>query len=93
MDNPCYMFSNMMGKATAMMVCCMFTVAFEKELKAEREKVKAALGNEPTQENWQDYYDLLKEQKIKQKASQREADKGKLRRLVMGDADGSSAAG
>ncbi len=43
------------------------------------------LGHEPTQENWEDYRNLLSEQESKQKDCQREEDREKLRRLVMGD--------
>lgn len=54
-------------------------------VRAEKEKLKDALGHEPADENWQNYYDLLREQKANRKAVQREADREKLRRLVMGE--------
>ena len=92
MDNPSYMFSYMMEKATTMMAYCMFAAVVEKALKAEREKVKAALGHEPNQENWQYYYELEQEKTNRQNARQREADREKIRRLVMGDGDGSPEA-
>ena len=64
-----------------------------KKLEDERNKIKAALGHEPTQENWQDYYDLKKEKTNKQKANQREIDREKIRRLVFGEDSGSSETG
>jgi len=44
-----------------MMAYCTLAAVVEVTLKAEREKGKATLGHEPTQENWQDYYDLQQE--------------------------------
>ena len=93
MDNSNCMFGYMMGQAMTMVAYCTFAAYIEKMLKDERQKVKAALGHEPTQENWQDYYDLQQEQTERQKTRQREVDREKLRRLVMGDGDGSPAAG
>jgi len=85
MDNFNYMFGYMMEKAMTMVAYCTLAAAVEKTLKAEREKVKAALDHEPNQENWQYYYELQQEKTNKQNARQREIDREKLRRLVMGD--------
>lgn len=87
MDEFNCMFGYMMERAMTMVAYCAVAAFVEEMVKAEKEKLKGVLCHEPTDENWQDYYDLLKEQKIKQKTSQREADKGKLRRLVMGEGD------
>ncbi len=93
MDNLGYMFGYMMERATTMLGYCMLAAIFEKTIEAERKKVRAAVGHEPTQENWQDYYALKQEQKNRQNAHQREVDKGKLRRLVMGELDAAAEAG
>ena len=87
MDEFNSMFGYMMGRAMTMVAYCTVAAFVEEMVKAEKEKLKVALGHEPTDENWRDYYDLLREQKVNQKAAQREADKGKLRRLVMGERD------
>jgi len=92
MDNFNETFSYMMGQAMTMIAYCTFATFIEKILEDERKKVKAALGHEPTQENWQDYYELKHEKTDKQKANQREIDKGKLRRLVMGELDAAADA-
>ena len=86
-------FGCMMGKAMTMVAYCTLAAFIEKMLEAERKKVKAALGHEPTQENWQDYYDLQQEQTNRQKARQREDDREKLRRLVFGEDGGNPKAG
>ncbi len=49
-------------------------------IRVDRERLTKTLGHEPTDENWQDYYDLRRDQEFKKKTSQREADKEKLRR-------------
>ena len=87
MDEFNCMFGYMMERAMTMVAYCAVAAFVEEMVKAEKEKLKGALGHEPTDENWRDYYDLLREQKVNQKAAQREADKGKMRRLVMGDHD------
>ena len=61
MDNVNYAFGYIMERAMTMAAYCALAVAVEKTLKAEREKVRAALGHEPTQENWHDYYNLQQE--------------------------------
>ena len=93
MDNSNCMFGYIMGQAMTMVAYCTFAAFVEKMLKDEREKVKAALGHEPTQENWQDYYALKQEQKNRQNAHQREVDREKLRRLVFGEGGSNSEAG
>ena len=85
MDNVNYAFGYIMERAMTMAAYCALAVAVEKTLKAEREKVRAALGHEPTQENWHDYYNLQQEKTNRQDTRQREIDREKLRRLVMGD--------
>ena len=85
MDNSNCMFGYMMGQAMTMVAYCTFATFIEKILEDERKKVKAALGHEPTQENWHDYHNLQQEKTNKQDTRQREVDREKLRRLVMGD--------
>jgi hypothetical protein len=87
MDEIERVMNNMMGFVMFNAVQVMWATFVQDMIRADRERLTKALGHEPTDENWQDYYDLLKEQKTKQKTSQREADKGKLRRLVMGEGD------
>ena len=93
MDNLGYMFGYMMERATTMLGYCMLAAIFEKTIEAERKKVRAAVGHEPTQENWQYYCELRQEEKNRQDVRQQEADREKLRRLVMGEADATSDAG
>jgi len=92
MDNPAYIFGYIMERATTMLGYCMVATVVEKTLEAERKKVKEALGHEPTQENWQYYYDLRQEEKNRRNARQREADHENLRRLVFGEDDSNSKA-
>jgi len=89
MDEIERVMNNMMGFVMFNAVQVMWAAFVQDMIRVDRERLTKALGHEPTDENWQDYYDLLKEQKTKQKTSQREADKGKLRRLVMGEGDAS----
>ena len=85
MDDFSYMFSYVMERATTMLAYCVFAALIENTLEAERKHVKATLGHEPNQENWQDYYDLKREKTSQQNAQQREVDRRKLRRLVFGE--------
>ena len=85
MDNFNYVFGYMMERAMTMAAYCTLAAVVAKALKAEREKVKAALSHEPTQENWQYYYELQQEKTNRQDARHREIDREKLRRMVMGD--------
>ena len=87
-----YMFSDAMERATAMVAYCMLAAVVEKTLEAERKQMKAALGHDPDQENWQDYYALKQEQKDRRNTNQREIDREKLRRLVFGEEDNDSKA-
>lgn len=87
MDDFNWQFGYMMERAMTIVAYCSVAAFVGEMVKAEREKLKDALGHEPTDENWQDYYALLREQKANRKVAQREADKEKLRRLVMGDHD------
>ncbi len=89
MDEIERVMNNMMGFVMFSATQVMWAAFVQDMIRVDRERLTKALGHEPTDENWQDYYDLLKEQKTKQKTSQREADKGKLRRLVMGEGDAS----
>jgi hypothetical protein len=93
MDNPGYLFGYVMGRAMSMLAYCTVADIIEKMMKAEREKFKAALGHEPTQENWQYYYELQQEKTNRQKVRQWEDDKEKLRRLVFGEGTNSSKTG
>ena len=85
MDELNYVFGYMMERATTMLGYCMLAAIFEKTIEAERKKVRAAVGHEPTRENWQYYCELRQEEKNRQNDRQRGIDREKLRRLVMGD--------
>ena len=93
MDNFNCMFGYMMERAMNMVAYCTLAAVVDKTLKAEREKVAAALDHEPNQENWQYYYELQQEKPNRLNARQREADREKLRRLVFGEDCGDSKAG
>ena len=92
MDNFSCVFSDAMERATAMVTYCMLAAVVEKTLEAERNKVKAALGHEPTLENWQYLYELQKEEKKSRNTRKTEIDREKLRRLVFGEDDSNSKA-
>ena len=87
MDNLGYMFGYMMERATTMLGYCMLAAIFEKTIEAERKKVRAAVGHEPTQETWQYYCELRQDEKNRRNVRQPEADREKLRRLVFGEED------
>ena len=89
MDEIERVMNNMMGFVMFNAVQVMWAAFVQDMIRVDRERLTKALGHEPTDENWQDYYDLRRENESKQKTSQREADKGKLRRLVMGEGDAS----
>ena len=89
MDNPAYIFGYIMERATTMLGYCMLAAIFEKTLEAEKEKIKEAIGHEPTQRHLQYYFDLRQEEKTSQNTRQWEIDCKKLRRLVFGE-DGDS---
>jgi len=92
MDNPAYMFGYIMERATTMLGYCMLAAIFEKTLEAERKKVRAAVGHEPTQENLRYYFELHQEERNRQNTRQQEIDREKLRRLVFGEDDNNSKA-
>ena len=92
MDNFNYVFGYMMERATTMMAYFMLAAFIDKTLEAERKKVEEAIGHEPNQETWQDYYALKQEQKNRQNTHQREIDREKLRRLIFGEDDSNSKA-
>ncbi len=75
-----------------MMAYCMLAAFAEKTLEAEKEKIKEALGHEPTQRHLQYYFDLRQEEKNSQNTRQWEIDCKKLRRLVFGEDDSNSKA-
>ncbi len=87
-----YSFRDAMERAMAMVTYCMFAVLMGKILVTEREKVRAVLGHEPTQEELQYYYKLRLEKMNRQDSHQREVDREKLRRLVFGKEDNDSEA-
>jgi len=89
MDEIERVMNNMMGFVMFNAIQVMWAAFVQDMIRVDRERLTKALGHEPTDENWQDYYDLRRENESKQKTSQREADKGKLRRLVMGEGDAS----
>ena len=92
MDNMSYMFGYIMERATTMLGYCMLAALFEKTLEAERKKVRAAVGHEPTQANWQYYCELRQEEKNSQNTRQWEIDCKKLRCLVFGEEGSNSKA-
>ncbi len=87
MDNFSYTFCYTMERITDMLGYFMLAAVVAKPLEAERQRVKAALGHDPNQETWQDYYALKQEQKDRQNTNQREIDREKLRRLIFGEDD------
>lgn len=90
MDNFSYMFGYVMERATTMVVYCMFAALIDKTLEPEREKVRVAIGHEPTWEELQYYFELQKEKRNMASTRQREIDREKLRRLVFGEDDSNS---
>jgi len=78
MDN----FSYVMERAMTMLAYCMFAAILDKAVEPEREKVRAAIGHEPTWQELQYYFELKKERRDRQNDRQREIDREKLRRLV-----------
>ena len=80
-------FQTYMMNAALRTAFMMFKDMIRATITRDKDRLTEALGHEPTQENWEDYWQLLGEQASKQKACQREADREKLRRLVMGDTD------
>ena len=68
-----------------MMLELMFTI-----VPRERERLTETLGHEPTQEDWDDYWQFLGERSSTPKCLQRAIDREKIRRLLMGDNNGAS---
>ena len=93
MDNPGYMFGYMIERAVTMVAYCTIAAFIEKTMRAEKEKVKEALGHEPTQEQMQYYYELQQEKTNRRKVRQWEDDREKLRCLVFGEDINHSEAG
>ena len=75
-----YMLGATIRTACTMMLELMFTL-----IPRERERLIQALGHEPTQENWEDYWQLLGEQLANPKCLQSAEDREKIRRLVFGE--------
>jgi len=84
-------FNRLMGWAVLIAVHDMVKSFVDKMLEAEKEKLTKTLGREPTREEWQYYRDLQWQKENREKALQREADREKIRRLVMGDDDANQA--
>ena len=84
-------FNRLMGWAVLIAVHDMVKSLVDKMLEAEKEKLTKTLGREPTREEWQYYRDLQWQKENREKALQREADREKIRRLVMGDDDANQA--
>ena len=80
-------FGRMMGWMMFITAHDMARKLVEKMLEAEKEKLTKALGHEPTTEEWQYYRDLQWQKSNREKARQREINREKIRRLVMGEDD------
>ncbi len=85
MDDWNYVFGYLMERVMPMMAYVALLTIAGKIVEVEREKVKQAVGHEPTQENMQYYYELRQEEKTRQNTRQRESDRKNIRRLVFGD--------
>ena len=81
-----YMLGATIRTACAMMLELMFTL-----IPRERERLIQALGHEPTQENWEDYWQFLGEQVANPKCLESAEDREKIRRLVFGEGTGSNS--
>jgi hypothetical protein len=75
-----------------LLMCGMAKSLADKLVEAEKEKLARELGHEPTEEDWQYYCDLKRQQVCQREARQREIDREKIRRLVMGDNDAANQA-
>lgn len=84
--------NRLMGWAMLIAAHDMVKSFIDKMLEAEKEKLTKTLGHEPTHEEWQYYRDLQWQKANREKALQREADREKIRRLVMGDDDAANQA-
>jgi len=87
MDDWERLFNRLMGQAMFFAAHDMVKSFVDKMLEAEKEKLTKALGREPTHEEWQYYRDLQWQKVNREKARQREINREKIRRLVMGEGD------
>ena len=87
MDDLEWLLGRMMGWMMFIAAHDMARKLVEKMLEAEKEKLTKALGHEPTTEELQYYRDLQWQKSNREKARQREINREKLRRLVMGEDD------
>ena len=71
-----------------MMLELMFTI-----LPRERERLTETIGHEPSQEDWDDYWQFLGERALSQKCLQRADDREKIRSLVFGESKGNPDSG
>jgi len=74
-----YILGATVRTACVMMFEMMFTI-----IPRERERLKETVGNEPTNEDWEDYCQFLGERASNPKCLQRAEDREKIRRLIMG---------
>jgi len=79
-----YMLGATVRTACMMMLEMMFTI-----IPRERERLKETVGHEPTNEDWEDYWQYFGERTSNPKCLQRAEDREKIRCLVFGG-DGSS---
>ena len=75
-----YMLGATVRTACVMMFEMMFTI-----IPRERERLKETVGHEPTNENWEDYWQYFGERTSNTKCLQRAEDREKIRCLVMGE--------
>ena len=91
MDFNTMMQGYILGAATrtacTMILELMFTI-----VPRERERLTETLNHEPTQEDWDDYWQFLGEQVSNPKCLQRAEDRRKIRRLVFGESESNPAA-
>ena len=81
-----YMLGATIRTASMMMLELMFTI-----VPRERERLTETLNHEPTQEDWDDYWQFLGETNSVHKCLQRAEDREKIRRLVFGENSGSNS--
>ena len=77
-----YILGATIRTACTMILELMFTI-----IPRERERLKETLDHEPTQEDWDDYWQFLGERNSNQKYLQRAKDREKIRRLVSGESE------
>ena len=75
-----YMLGATIRIAGMMILELMFTI-----IPQERERLTETLNHEPTNEDWEDYCQLLGERASNPKCLQRAEDREKIRRLVFGE--------